>query len=165
MVLLKPYRCLAIGHSHSLLGKPKDALGIYARAAELAASVKPSGDAGGPPNLDVSSQQVQFLSSTLQGLIPKYRGIATLERLSAEETSKTSDQRRVVERLQEYAGELDLENLVPYPPQVRPIPVKPLFLDVAWNYIDYPRETARQASGEQLAGKASTRRGWFGFGL
>ena len=68
----------------------------------------------------------------------------------------------------------DLSNLVIYPPQLRPIPVKPLFLDVAWNYIEYPGRTRKvEAMGvngvtekgpDVVEEKKEARRGWFGFG-
>jgi signal recognition particle subunit SRP68 len=61
------------------------------------------------------------------------------------------------------------------------VPVKPLFLDVAWNYIEYP---GRKAEGKGVVGKVAEtvkpvvngvqeeaqakepekKRGWFGFG-
>jgi signal recognition particle subunit SRP68 len=121
--------------------------------------------------LDLSRDQVQNLESTLRSVVAQYRGIVTLEELSAEQWSGSANQRPMVERLHEYAGDtLDLNNLVPYPPQMQPVPVKPLFLDVAWNYIDYPREAATgsgqsQATAQPAAEEPkSTRRGWFGFG-
>lgn len=88
-------------------------------------------------------------------------------------------------RLSDYpAGGVDLENIVTYPPRLEPFPVKPLFLDVAWNYIEYPGKgepapaaaPAREASKpqqqqEETAPSASAepeakpqKRGWFGFG-
>lgn len=69
---------------------------------------------------------------------------------------------------------VDLRNLVNYPPRIEPIPVKPLFFDVAWNYIDYPGrskevvEQKAQANGaaeeEKPAEEAPKKKGWFGFG-
>ncbi|KAI7665616.1 hypothetical protein KC318_g7010, partial [Hortaea werneckii] len=72
------------------------------------------------------------------------------------------------------------KNLVQYPPKIQPVPVKPLFLDVAWNYIDYPGRTAevpaakaaapgqdtQMANGieEKPAVEQPKKRGWFGFG-
>jgi signal recognition particle subunit SRP68 len=108
----------------------------------------------------------------LRGLVAQYRGLVTLEQITADEASQSS-QRPVVERLQHFAGSgLDLNNLVPFPPQMQPIPVKPLFLDVAWNYIDYPREGAQQQAPAQAQSQPQAqaeeenkgRRGWFGFG-
>lgn len=125
-------------------------------------------DVDGPPRLDISRGQVHTLQSTLQGLVAQYRGLVTLENISAEEASKSVSTRPIIERLHEYNGDgLDLSNLVPYPPQMQPVPVKPLFLDVAWNYVDYPREQAatQEAPAEKTGEeKKGGRRGWFGFG-
>ena len=79
----------------------------------------------------------------------------------------------VVERLHEYppAG-VDLKKLVTYPPKLKPVPVKPLFLDLAWNYIEYPgrkpaakgdtaaaaNAAAKETHGDQKKGGW----GWFG---
>ncbi|KAF3028421.1 hypothetical protein E8E15_005911 [Penicillium rubens] len=168
-------RCLALGRSHGVLSKSKEALALFSQALSLAASASPQSatDAEGVPKLDVSQVQASNLESTLRELVARYRGLVTLEKLTAEEASQSS-QRPVVERLQHFAGSgLDLNNLVPYPPQMQPIPVKPLFLDVAWNYIDYPREggqrqevpaqTPAQAQGP-VEEETKGRRGWFGFG-
>ena len=156
-----------------MLSRSKEALALFSQALNLAASVSPESttDAEDVPKLDVSRVQASTLESTLRELVAQYRGLVTLEKLTAEEASQSS-QRPVVERLQQFAGSgLDLNNLVPYPPQMQPIPVKPLFLDVAWNYIDYPRQggqrqeapTQAQAQGP-VEEETKGRRGWFGFG-
>ncbi|KAH8428067.1 signal recognition particle subunit SRP68 [Aspergillus melleus] len=167
-------RCLSIGRSHGILGKSQNALALYSQALTLsseASGTAPASDAEGPPRIDVSRGQFQTLVSTLQGLVAQYRGLVTLEKLSEAQQSNSATPRPAVERLHEYSGDgLDLANLVPYPPQMQPIPVKPLFLDVAWNYIDYPREGdanqgATQVEAEPPAEeKKGGRRGWFGFG-
>jgi signal recognition particle subunit SRP68 len=76
--------------------------------------------------------------------------------------------------LHEYpVGGVDLTNIVEFPPKLALIPVKPIFLDVAWNYIDYPgreREAPKpaqapaQEEGRQEEPQQATKRGWFGFG-
>lgn len=164
-------RCLSIGRSHSFLGRSKNALALFARALDLASAaqavLQTASGADGPPRLDVSSQQVQALGSTLRGLVAQYRGLVTLERLSETEKDSETFQPPLIERLDEYVGDgLDLSNLVPFPPKMQPIPVKPLFLDVAWNYIDYPREAKQKTEPESKPAeeKKEGRRGWFGFG-
>jgi len=115
----------------------------------------------------VTSGQVQALGSVLRGLVAQYRGLVALEDLAAQETAGAASKPPLLERMDEYAADgLDLGNLVPYPPQMQPIPVKPLFLDVAWNYIDYPRDGLAngQAQAEGKPEKKEGRRGWFGFG-
>ncbi|KAJ5656826.1 Signal recognition particle subunit SRP68 [Penicillium longicatenatum] len=162
-------RCLALGRSHAVLGKPTEALALFAHAFDLVRSETSlsSIDSEGPPRLDVSRVQVSALTTTLQELVAQYRGLATLERFDT--NSGASQQRPLVERLQQFAPETDLKNLVPYPPQMQPVPVKPLFLDVAWNYIDYPRSTNATANPDSAQAAApapeeKTSRGWFGFG-
>lgn len=165
-------RCLSLGRSHSVLAKSKEALALFSQALTLAGSAtsQSSETSEGPPKLDVSPVQASTLESRLRELVAQYRGLVTLEQVTAEDASQSS-QRPVVERLQQFVGSgLDLHNLVPFPPQMQAIPVKPLFLDVAWNYIDYPREgeqapqTATPAQAEAPEEEAKSRRGWFGFG-
>lgn len=158
-----------------MLSKSKEALALFSQALNLVASASPQSatDAEGVPKLDVSRVQASTLESSLRELVAQYRGLVTLEKVTAEEAAQSS-QRPVVERLQQFAGSgLDLNNLVPYPPQMQPIPVKPLFLDVAWNYIDYPREGGQRQEGPTQAQaqaqgaveeETKGRRGWFGFG-
>jgi signal recognition particle subunit SRP68 len=81
----------------------------------------------------------------------------------------------VVDSLTEYpgSGEVDLSKLVEWPPKLKPVPVKPLFFDTAWNYVEYPGKSpavavaatkgdAEGAKKEEAQQPAS--RGWFGFG-
>ncbi|CEL09085.1 Putative Signal recognition particle subunit SRP68 [Aspergillus calidoustus] len=171
-------RCLTIGRSHGILGKTQNALALFSQALTIvlaaAASLQSSIDIDGPPRLDIAPSQAQALEHELRALVTKYQGLVTLESITAQEQSKSTSQRPLVERLHEYSGDsLDLNNLVPYPPKIQPIPVKPLFLDVAWNYIDYPREgkaavsaaaPAPQAEQQQEPPTEGRRRGWFGFG-
>jgi len=59
---------------------------------------------------------------------------------------------------------IDLSNLVEYPPKLQPIPAKPFFFDIAYNYIGM-EET--QNEPEQIVSVAEekkpepVRRGWF----
>jgi signal recognition particle subunit SRP68 len=83
-----------------------------------------------------------------------------------------------VERLDTFPenGEVDLTNVVTYPPKLQPIPVKPIFLDIAWNYIDYPGRTPvkpvidgdtpmqEAPASEGQPPPQQQKRGWFGFG-
>lgn len=70
---------------------------------------------------------------------------------------------------------MDLNRLVQYPPKIEVVPVKPLFFDVAWNYIEYPIRRAqappamqqvRQQEFEQErpSSSSSAKKSWFGFG-
>lgn len=100
-----------------------------------------------------------------------------LEALSAEASAPNKQKNYtppLVDNLDQYppAG-VDLTNLVNYPPKLQPIPVKPLFFDIAWNYIEYPgrkKEVVENGVKTSTAGegtaeeKKEARKGWFGFG-
>ena len=159
-----------MGRSHAVLGKPTEALALFAHALDLVRSetTLSSGESEGPPRLDVSRAQARALATIHQELVAQYRGLVTLERFDTD--SGASQQRPLVERLHQFGPGAGLKNLVPYPPQMQPVPVKPLFLDVAWNYIDYPRSTNATANTDTVAQTVApapeekTSRGWFGFG-
>ncbi len=131
------------------------------------------------PHLSISPSQVSFLQSLLHKLVARHRALAELESLQATlDAASQKDQSRkppLIERLDEYPPHgANLLNLVTYPVQVQPVPVKPIFLDVAWNYIDYPGRT-RNGPGVKVDGtgneggkvveeKKEVKKGWFGFG-
>ena len=127
----------------------------------------------GPPKLGVTSVQLKALTQYTQGLVSQYRGLVELKNISAAERE---DKRRwkapMVERLDEYDDNVDLKRLVVYPPELQPIPIKPLFLDLAWNYIEYPGRGTSPGTNDAADGAASKRpteekketRGWFRFG-
>ena len=172
-------KCLNLSHSHAFLSAPKQALALCNRALSLSAQAvsapKPSASSTAP-KLVVSDEQAQRLRQSLENLTSHYRGLVALSQLSAssETAAKTqlTNAAPVVERLNEYptSGTVDLKNLVTWPPKLKPVPVKPLFLDVAWNYVDYPGRAAaepepetRQAE-EQVEEAKPKKKGWFGFG-
>ena len=176
-------RCLSVAYSHSLIGNTKNALALFSRALKLALRTRPDkpnesifGDK--PPNLDVSSEQSASLQKLLESLVLQHQALLELHSLSSDikKTAKLRDQGAIplIERLDEYpVNGADLSKLVIYPPRLRPIPVKPLFLDVAWNYIEYPGGLSKpkqevNANGvpqsQEPAERSQGRRGWFGFG-
>jgi signal recognition particle subunit SRP68 len=65
----------------------------------------------------------------------------------------------LLERLDQWPEKIDFPNgIVQWPPRVQPVPVKPLFLDIAWNFIEYPgtgttkENTAEQKEAEEKKG-------------
>ncbi|KAJ9636806.1 signal recognition particle subunit srp68 [Coniosporium tulheliwenetii] len=142
-------KCLNIGYSHALLSAPKNALALFVRAQGLAATASSAtsetpASPSGPPNLDIAPSSVQALERHLQALISQHRGLVTLHNLSPNSTTATTSA-PLVERLNEYpANGVDLANLVTYPPKLKPVPVKPLFFDVAWNYVEYPGRAKKE---------------------
>ncbi len=128
-----------------------------------------------PPNITISPSEIDFLKSLLDAEVQRHRALVELSILNIPNQTATQNNPPLIENLSEYPHNLNLENLVTYPPKLEPIPVKPLFFDAAWNYIEYPgREipevAEKPAGGAQETGKAATeqaapqKKGWFGFG-
>ncbi|KAK5016928.1 signal recognition particle subunit srp68, partial [Cryomyces antarcticus] len=187
--------CLNIAYSHALLSNHQSALALLARALDLASSslarssraTAPSAPQHGPPTLAIYPSQISSLYHRLASLIARHRALAELHKF--QQNSIIADAKNMttsaplVQRLHDYpAAGVDLKNLVVWPPKLEPVPVKPIFLDVAWNYIEYPgRATQIVANGDGRAEAAEgvegkkeeeeekpqpqeKKRGWFGFG-
>lgn len=178
------HRCLNIAYSHALVPIPKNALALLLRAdSVLAKAASSSAGLPQPPQntplkLDLPRESFSNLGDRLKLLINQYRGLVELQNLNA--SSNIAAQKNLasaaplVERLHEYpAGGVDLANLVTYPPKLKPVPVKPILLDVAFNYIDYPGlQSVSVAAGAVVNGAKENvdeeakpaKKGWFGFG-
>ncbi|KAL8686327.1 MAG: hypothetical protein Q9218_007182 [Villophora microphyllina] len=126
--------------------------------------------------LEIRPEQARFLNDILERSVLQYRALVELEDLNTAKSKETSNKPLpLIERLDEYPSNgVDLTNLVTYPPKVQPVPVKPIFLDVAWNYIDYPGRP-KKGAGHAVDGKTKdeapkpeskkeAKKGWFGFG-
>ncbi|KAI8941833.1 hypothetical protein NX059_003033 [Plenodomus lindquistii] len=177
-------KCLNLSHSYAFLNTPKQALALCNRALTLSthaasASRSSSPAATSATKLQVSQEQAQTLQNNLENLNSHYRGVVALSQLTASSATANkaglSNAAPVVERLNEYpaSGSVELKNLVTWPPKLKPVPVKPLFLDVAWNYVEYPgrapavQEPEPQAAApveEQKAERPQPKKGWFSFG-
>lgn len=179
-------KCLNIAYSHTLLGNNLNALALLSKAQALAASVPSSTqteDKDAPPTLSIHPSASNGLKTHISSLLSRTHALVEMQKL--EENSATAASKHMtsaaplVQRLHEYptpGTQIDLGNLVTYPPKIEPIPVKPLFLDVAWNYIDYPGRKAMipskardaVADVEMLNGdeekSQEKKKGWFGFG-
>jgi signal recognition particle subunit SRP68 len=119
-----------------------------------------------PRDVVVTKKDARSLNELLSRELQRSRALVDISNVKT--PSASSSQRPLIERLAEYPeGEINLENIVQYPPKAEPVPVKPIFLDVAWNYIDYTDK--REKLSEKAPGKAEEsakpqKRGWFGFG-
>ncbi|KAK0746667.1 hypothetical protein B0T18DRAFT_369229 [Schizothecium vesticola] len=172
-------KCLALARSHSIAGAILPALALTqhalsATAAALPVLPTPLSSSPAPRNIHVHRPDVERLHALLTGELQRSRALYDI--FSTTPTKTTATQKApLVARLAE-GGAVDLERIVEYPPRLEVVPVKPLFLDVAWNYIGYPDKAAgakregeikgQQGQGggaEQEAAKPQ-KRGWFGFG-
>ncbi|KAK7523474.1 hypothetical protein IWZ03DRAFT_397202 [Phyllosticta citriasiana] len=176
-------KCLNIAYSHALLSSSKNALALFARALDLSnlalsTGTNSSETSSKPPNLEISSQQAKALQLRAQGLVTQYCALVDLQKLTkgGEKGGTVAAKAPLVQRLKQYpVEEVDLKNLVEWPPRLQAVPVKPMFLDVAFNYIDYPGRAgvavtengggARLDEAAQRAPEEKPKsRGWFGFG-
>ncbi|KAI6383131.1 hypothetical protein MCOR25_000318 [Pyricularia grisea] len=175
-------KCLAIGRSHAIVGNLVNSLALIKHAleqAKVAVSTlgKPSAseNASSLRNIDVSAQDVQSLGELLDGEVQRYRALVDIDNMRKEGKITATDDRLqpLAEKLSRYpARDVDLQNIVTYPPALGVIPMKPIFLDLAFNYIEYPHDGKKLAAGpgDKPADKASQseqkqqKRGWFGFG-
>ncbi|OHF01477.1 signal recognition particle protein [Colletotrichum orchidophilum] len=177
-------KSLSIARSHAIIGNTVNALALIKHAtseAQEAASTLADGpqpQPNSPRSIEVSGEDAKALATYLQGELQRHRALVHLSNLLKESAASTEDDAQklpLIERLHEYPSNgIDLTNLVSIPPKLSAIPVKPIFLDVAWNYIDYPGKepqepvaAATPSQGESVAQgekPQAQKRGWFGFG-
>ncbi|KAL3418271.1 signal recognition particle protein [Phlyctema vagabunda] len=184
-------KCLTIARSHAILSAPQNALALLARAVQLStkaqgqfSSQMETDDSTTPPNITITSTSSQYLYKLLLSELQHYRALVELANLDSAAATKAraalESKPFLIDNLNLYpeAG-ADLHRIVNYPPSIEPVPVKPLFFDAAWNYIEYPgREIEQvrptvggQADGAGKKGVDATaaaagqqKKGWFGFG-
>ncbi|PHH86307.1 hypothetical protein CDD83_10434 [Cordyceps sp. RAO-2017] len=167
-------RCLSLARAHALVGSTVNALALIDLAAksceESVSKLAGSSESGSelPLSVEVQPQSAQSLSKLLEGLLLRHRALVHLENLrkAQREEAATEPKIPLLERLWEYpVNGVDLDNLVEFPPKMKPIPMKPIFLDVAWNYIKYPKLESGPAAPAAAAEPApQPKRGWFSFG-
>ena len=143
-------KCLNIAYSHTLLGNPLNALALLQRAQSLSShpsiAASETQSEAKPPTLEISTSSSQTLQKHIANLVLRTHALVEMHKLEAQNaataTKHSAFAAPLIQDLHRYplpGTHVDLQNLVTYPPKIEPVPVKPLFLDVAWNYIDYPR--------------------------
>lgn len=191
-------KCLAIGRSHAINSHVAQALALFARALELAGATSTklatsSAADSSIPKLQLTEDDLNTATAHLSSLVTRHRALTELKNLSSGQaaattkTASTAYTRPLAETLHHnvYHDNIDLKNLVNYPPKLQPIPVKPLFFDLAWNYITYPghgKDTSNAAAVPAAAAPVGAangtkdvemetetsqpekKKGWFSFG-
>ncbi|ROW02378.1 hypothetical protein VSDG_02457 [Cytospora chrysosperma] len=173
-------KSLAIARSHTLIDNVANALALINYAHDQIEAAMPvlsshgkSKDVG-LKTIEVVRLDAEFLQNLLKGELQRSRALVEISNLRkhAGKGDPKAVSRPLIDRLGQYPSEgVDLENIVTYPPKMEPIPVKPLFLDVAWNYVQYPQKQGAQtkATGNKASSQAAepeqpAKKGWFGFG-
>ena len=130
-----------------------------------------------PPTLKIHKSSAEYLYSLIQGELQRHRALLEIHTLTSQPSAinTAASSLPLIEKLTQYPPQnVDPKNLVPYPPKLEAAPVKPLFFDVAWNYIDYPGQErqivaettteAEAATPAQAKEQPAQKKGWFGFG-
>ncbi|KAK3991411.1 hypothetical protein QBC44DRAFT_349292 [Cladorrhinum sp. PSN332] len=172
-------KSLAISRSHSIAGNAVNALALIKHSLDLTeSSISVLGNeesSNDPKNIQVTKSDLSLLKKVLTGELQRSRALVEISNLNKPTAGSSSSSKPLSAQLSNYAvGGVDLHNIITYPPKLEPIPVKPLFLDVAWNYIEYPdkRAAKEKAAVKQEAATAvqseaeakPQKKGWFGFG-
>lgn len=128
----------------------------------------------GLKTMEVAQKDAVFLQNLLKGELQRTRALVEIFNLrkQAGKSDLNAAPRPLIGKLGQYPAEgVNLDNIVTYPPMLEPIPVKPLFLDVAWNYVQYPTTqtekpqiSQEKSKANEEAEKPTPKKGWFGFG-
>uniref|UniRef100_A0A8D8V9S8 Signal recognition particle subunit SRP68 n=1 Tax=Cacopsylla melanoneura TaxID=428564 RepID=A0A8D8V9S8_9HEMI len=180
----KAFRCFYIAQSLAALRRWRDCVALYSRASQYSQDALQSL----PKSGDLATLRSEL--TTLEGEIDanKYSALA-YSVLGTEETSAdlatvggktgTGKLKKVplAERLGEYYEDPSLStrspNIIRLPPDMQPIPCKPLFFDLAQNQLEYPpledkldaKNKASVAAGQQgAAGISGFVKGLWGWG-
>ncbi|KAK6436053.1 signal recognition particle subunit srp68 [Oleoguttula sp. CCFEE 5521] len=180
-------KCVNIATSHSLLGNHLNALALLKRAHDHTGSTSSTKDASkaseidAARTLDLTKSDTSALTSHITSKLSRTHALVELRKLEEDSataaTKNTASAAPLIHNLKAYptlGTQADLRNLVTYPPTLQPVPLKPLFLDVAWNYVDYPgRQNVgkKESKSEKMEVDAveekkepEKKKGWFGFG-
>lgn len=164
--MLRCDRCSAIASSHALINNRKGALALYHRASTYLTNAAPhissSPELDSVRGLEVQAKEVAAVKVQLQGEVERFRALVEMEKM----TTKLEESQRLpynppplLKTLSDFPEKgVDFSNLVNFPPRVEPVPAKPIFFDIAWNYIQYPGEQRTEsketkAQQQQESGK------------
>jgi signal recognition particle subunit SRP68 len=171
-------RCTNIAHSHAILSNTTNVLQLLLRAQSLLNEASktlssPQQSSGSIAlKFDVDNSTFSNTLEVVNARVYQYQGLADMQLQSKGDTNTKNKVKalQVIDRPNEYfPKEVDLTNIITYPPRLQPVPTKPLFLDLAWNYIEYPgrgKEATQQKPLQVDAEdeKKPAKKGWFGFG-
>ncbi|KAK6525745.1 hypothetical protein TWF281_010791 [Arthrobotrys megalospora] len=145
-------KCSAIAASHANISNLLNALALYHRASEsinTAVSLSSQIKSASNDPFSIPPEKLKTLAIELKANVQRYHALAEMDRLtqqSATTAQKLAVKKPLIESLGVYPESgVDFTNLIDFPPKVKPVPVKPIFFDIAWNYIEYPgleKETA-----------------------
>ncbi|CAJ0859699.1 2332_t:CDS:10 [Entrophospora sp. SA101] len=140
----KAWRVLYVASAYAVLNKELEAVLLYERAREYNAQAKASlskitsNNSGNDDEiLIVTQKDVDELENLLRAHKCKVHASRCLQHGTS----------YLLENLNQYPTNFSKTNarLIKFPPEFSPIPAKPLFFDIAYNYLDFPPNLSQRA--------------------
>lgn len=138
----KIQRTLWVAKAYSINGDKLTALALYSYSQKEHLKGISSISVDFPGNV-VSQQDVDKVVKGLESELVRAHGLAVLAKQQQSQVTDSKDGDSVVDSLDEYpkgTPEQILNNLVDFHPKLKPAPVKPVYFDIAFNFIDYSEE-------------------------
>ncbi|KAG0207177.1 signal recognition particle subunit srp68 [Mortierella sp. GBA30] len=182
MLYYKGWRCFFTATAYSKLSRHIEAIALFDRAQSYATQIRSglgrSADSESEPDsFNVSEKELQDIESKIRGRKCQVHAAWYLENgqesiedklTSMSLDEKTLDEPALIKRLDTYPTSLTskanptVPHLVDFPPTLQPIPAKPLFFDIAFNYMNYNQDVLAERSGRPKQQNESSAGGWFG---
>lgn len=164
----KAFRCFYIAQSYAGAKKWKETIGLYSRVIDYAQ------EAIGKFKQIPNSSSYKADQSRLEELMKEADSLKySCHASSILDTESLTDQmadvtvnnnKPLIERLDQYAEDSSLTSkkakLVPFPPDFKPIPCRPLFFDLALNHIDMPSLDSKLEQKKAASGITGMVKGW-----
>jgi len=166
----KAWRTLYVASAYSARNKEWEAILLYERAREYNAQARALLSqliSDKDDILVVTIKEVTELENILRGQKCKARAALhilydsnlakKMSELSFDDKSKADsniEEPSLSNRLNQYPSNLSMNNvrLIDFPPEFTPIPAKPLFFDIAFNYVDFPPTLSQRAGRKSQVG-------------
>lgn len=169
----KSFRCYYIAITLVALKRWRDAVAMYERSTKYASQATAS-------NKSVCKDfnlrdELQRLIQTIEGCKFSAHANSVLEEDTTEESvlygKSTKSSKPLFERLSVYKEDPSLNsrnpNVFKLTPEMQPIPAKPLFFDLALNFVEFPSledKIEQKGGAKQAAGMSGFVKGLFGWG-
>ncbi|KAF5120503.1 hypothetical protein DV495_002257 [Geotrichum candidum] len=142
----KAKRIDLIGQTYFLAGENKEALALYQKALGILTSLPKLDALVEFPQGVLSKEQLNAAISRINIRTVQLQAVLTAEKIKLDNTSNAStDIPAVVDSIKTYPSNLTVDeiakNLVKFDQKLEPVFVKPVFFDIAFNYVDYDNDS------------------------
>lgn len=169
----KSFRCYYIAITLVALKRWRDAVAMYERSTKYATQAT-SSNKSVCKDFDLRDE-LQRLIQTIEGCKFSAHANSVLEEDTSEESvlygKSTKSSKPLFERLSVYKEDPSLNsrnpNVFKLTPEMQPIPAKPLFFDLALNFVEFPSledKVEQKGAAKQAAGMSGFVKGLFGWG-